>query len=147
MMNETKKNGVKDKAFWVIFSLLVISMGYMVSIAAWPYKPVRVDSIIIDKEEAKRGDEVCFQFYGEKFYDIPTEITVELVNGERFEVAKYTSCTTPGVTFKPRCFIVPSNINIDSYRVQWTGVNYMNALNKVTTKGFSDNWIKIKGGK
>ena len=137
------KNSLSEILFWAMFFALIalfVIMGYF---TWYPYTPVRVDGIIPDKTEVCRGEELCFMFKGEKFYEMPVEILVELTNGERYYVMRYTSNTPKGDVFNRRCFIVPNSVKPNNYRIEWTGTYKMNMLREVHKKGYS-GWIEVK---
>jgi hypothetical protein len=125
------KSKLSDFLLWTLLVGLILVSGYVAYLALYPYDPLRIDKIVPDKTTVCRGGDLCFQFEGEKFYDIPTNVVIELINGEVYGVMAYSSNSPKGKVFKKRCFIVPYNIKPNTYQIRWTGVYEFNALNHV----------------
>jgi hypothetical protein len=139
-------NGKLSKVFVALVLLLATLTGILLVgtiMAVYPYKPLRVDSFRLDKTVATHGEKVCILVTGEKLMDVPVHILIELVDGESYEIMRYGSNTPPGDKFKPRSFIVPHHIKPGMYRVRWTGVYPVNALNHVRYT-FLSEYIEIK---
>jgi hypothetical protein len=134
-----KRSLFKEIVFWVILSATAFAGIYFFALASWPYVPARVESIIPEKQSVCRGGELCFVWKGEKFYDMPVNILVELVDGERYAVMSYSSNTPKGSVFRKRCFLVPYHVKPGTYRIQWTGTYPMNAFNTVHLKAISND--------
>jgi hypothetical protein len=135
-----------NKAISILIGLLLVLIAIIVGsfvVALYPYEPLRVDKFIVDKDVAKRGEKVCFQFEGEKYYDVYTEATVELVNGEAFHIMSYSLNMTKGTDFKQRCFMIPASICPSGYRIRWTGSFDINPLNHPKRVFYSD-LIEVK---
>ena len=135
-----------NRSVTILVSMMVVLLALLfISFVAavYPYKPLRVDKIILSSHDVAKGDRVCFLFKGEKFYDMSANITVELVNGEAYHIMSYTSETPAGTMFKPRCFIIPQNIEPGQYQIRWTGVFYMNPFNYPKQRHMSE-WINVR---
>ena len=92
----------KSIILWALWLVLVILMSIWAYQKYHPVEVIRVDHILFDKTEYARGENVVFTFIGEKFRDIPADILVELVNGERIMAKRYSSNNPVGKIFKPR---------------------------------------------
>jgi len=121
----------------VLFILLIMITTFGFVQIWWPYNPVRVDNFIIEKTILNQGESTYFQFQGEKFYNIPCHVSIELVNGENFAIMSYVSNNPKGTIFKKRSFIIPYHIPAGKYQLRWTGVYEMNPLNSVTKVAYS----------
>jgi hypothetical protein len=125
---------------FVVIALVVATL----SMALWKYTPLRIDRIIVTPYNiVQRGEKLCFKFEGEKFYDITSHVTVELVNGEAFHIMSYDAEITKGNDFKQRCFVVPSVLCPNIYQIRWTGTFDMNLFNHPKKQFFSDP-IEVK---
>jgi hypothetical protein len=131
--------------FWGVLGLMLFVGIYFLGMAVWPYTPVRVDSITPSKTKVCRGEELCFRFVGEKYYDMTTQINVELVNGEAYAVMTYASDNPKGLIEKERCFIVPYHVKPNNYHIRWTGNYHMNAF-KTVRKSFLTDWVEVTSG-
>jgi hypothetical protein len=141
-MSDQIKFRIREILFWGTMLLMVSILLYIFFLAAYPYKPLRLDSMVVNKDQVCRGGELCFVFKGEKFYPIPADVTVELSNGERYQVMKYTANNPVGTVFRQRCFIVPYHVKPGKYEVIWTGKYEPNAFQSVYIKKKS-NWIEV----
>jgi hypothetical protein len=124
----------------VLLTALVVIMFVGLTMALYPYQPIRVDKFCIDKTVVTHGEKVCFRFEGEKFMPVPVNVLIELANGENIEIMKYTSNNPVGTTFKQRCFLMPHHVIPNRYQIRWTGVYPVNALNRKTV---SSQWITV----
>jgi hypothetical protein len=133
---------IRECLLWVLLLIMAGTMLTFFAMAWWPYKPLRIDAVSVDKTQVCRGDEMCFQFTGEKFYEMPVNVLIELVDGERYQVMKYTSNMPKGTIFRKRCFIVPHFVKPGKYQIVWSGAYEMNAFNTVHMKARSE-WIQV----
>lgn len=96
------------------------------------YEPIRVDALMLDKYEAQHGEKVCFSIHGEKYVNIPSKVSIELVDGEAIHLMSYMSHHPPGVKFRPRCFLVPPHaVPKSHYVVRWTATYQVNPIRDV----------------
>ena len=123
------------------FSLLLfccfftISLGWMLW---YPYNPIRIDALYVDKTEAHVGDTVCFKMVGEKLMEVPVSVSLELVNGEGVAIMNYSSNVPKGAKFKERCFNIPMHIKSNHYRLLWRGVYPVNGLRNIVKEKLSN---------
>lgn len=89
--------------------------------SAYPYEVVRIDSFNIDREVVAQGERICFQFEGEKYYDVSDTAAIELINGEAFRIMTYLANAPKGTKFKVHCFNVPFYISPGQYQIRWIG--------------------------
>lgn len=134
---------LQEIVMWTLLGCLMSILGIVCWQLFYPYQPIRVDEIKIFQKELQRGDELTFQFIGEKLMDIPVHATVELENGERIAAITYSSHNPVGTLFRKRTFIVPSHTVPGKYRIKWTGVYEVNPLRSITVVKHSD-WITVK---
>jgi hypothetical protein len=92
----------------------------------YPYEPIRIDRLDIDKTECSVGDTVCVQMVGEKLLPLPVRVTLSLVNGSSITIETYWSNSPVGNKFRSRCFNVPFHIATNWYQVQWDGAYPIN---------------------
>lgn len=142
MKMERRHTLLKEVIFWGIIGITTAIGLYLIILAAYSYKPLVVESVVPDEQVVCRGEELCFIFRGEKFYDVPAYVTVELVNGERYVVMNYASNTPKGSIFRKRCFFVPYHVKPAKYQIVWTGSYQMNAFNIVHVRANSD-WVEV----
>lgn len=112
--------------FGAVFALILFYWSM------YPYEVLRIDSFNIDKEVVLQGERVCFQFEGEKYYDVSDTATVELVNGEAIRIMTYLANTPKGTVFKVHCFNIPYEVSPDQYQIRWTGKWKMNPIREVS---------------
>jgi hypothetical protein len=147
-MSENEKFHLRDKVFWGVVALVVGVMGYILILATWPYNPLRLDSFTINKTEVIRGEEVCFKITGEKFYNVPVRVVLELVDGEDLKLSRSISVITYGSNqpkgsgFPERCFNVPSQVRNQPYKLRWTGTYEMNGFNHPRYVAHSE-WLAV----
>jgi hypothetical protein len=138
-----KPDSCFSRTLWYCYTVTILvifgAVGYQLF---WPYNPIRVDRINIDKAVVAHGEKICFQFEGAKFMPVPVNVIIELVNGESFEIMKYSSNNAVGTKFKKRCFIVPHHIPPTKYQLKWSGVYPINALRHIPKSKLSD-WIEV----
>jgi hypothetical protein len=134
------RNKVKDFMFWILFGFLTLSASMVLFLTWYPYNPITVDKITISKEVVSRGECLSFQFHGEKHYPVPVDVTIELVDGVSYFIMSYSSNNPVGNKFKARPFIIPHHIIPGKYKLRWTGVYTMNALNIVRVKKLSQEF-------
>lgn len=109
------------------------------------YEPIRVDALMLDKYETIHGEKVCFAISGEKFYNIPSKVTIELVDGEAIHIMSYLSHHPPGTRFKPRCFLVPPHAMPKSnYVVRWSATYHVNPIRDIVATKDSA-FLNVKG--
>jgi hypothetical protein len=106
--------------------------------AFYPYEPIRIEQIEINKTVVQRGEAIMFHFKGEKLMAVPVHATIELVNGERIAAISYTSNNPPGDKFPWRRFIVPYTAIPGKYRIKWTGVYEVNPIRSIVVMKYSD---------
>jgi hypothetical protein len=129
---------ISDYLVWILLGMLIAAVGYVAFLAFYPRDPIRIDSMPINKTQACRGERVCFQILGEKFYPVPVRVSVELVNGEGIAIVNYISNHPPGSKFPQRCFNVPYHVEPGKHRIRWTGVYEMNSFQHVVKKMMSE---------
>ena len=132
--------------FIALTAAMIFSWAVMLTIwQFWPYDPIRVDTVRLDKYEATHGEKVCFFVEGKKFLDLPAKVSIELVDGEAIYVMSYNSQHPPGTQFKGRCFLVPLHtVPKDTYVVRWIARYQVNPIREVVETKDSD-FIKILG--
>ena len=128
----------KDIFFWGILIILASGLFCVMWMSLYPYKPMRIDHLAIDKTAATVGDSLCIQMVGEKLLPVPVHVSIELVNGYGIAIANYDSNTAIGTTFKPRCFNIPMHIETSTYRVRWTGTYILNEFRRITLVVYSE---------
>jgi hypothetical protein len=138
-----KPTGISTILLWVLMGLLIFVISTSMVLTFYPYDPFRLDSISADKKVICRGQEICFTVIGEKFYDIPAYVTVDLINGETISIMNYRVHMPPGPVNRKRCFIIPYNVKPGNYRINWTAVYPVNVFKPVTRNGQS-GWIEVK---
>lgn len=140
MDNINPKMSITVKLLIALLLTLVGSLCVFLVLAVYPYDVLRIDKIIVDREEVVPGDKICFVLQGEKFYDVAGKVLVELVNGEAIEIMKYEANNPPGRLSSPyRCFIWPKVLP-GKWKIRWSAVYPMNAFNNRPEKILSD-WI------
>jgi hypothetical protein len=121
-------------SFTVACFFFTIVLGWMLW---YPYEPIRIDALHIDKTEARVGELLCFTMVGEKLMPIPVRVAVELVDGEGVGIVNYWSNVPMGLKFKERCFNIPMHIKTNHYQVKWTGTYSVNGLRNITKEVLS----------
>ena len=129
--------------FKILLVLLTASLFGIVSLAYYPYKPLEVKSFVASKDTVTKGCELCYTLTGEKFYNMPVDVTIELIDGESVAIMNYTANMPKGEIARKRCFIVPYHVKAGKYRINWTGVYTMNALNHIRVRAQSQE-ITVK---
>jgi hypothetical protein len=124
----------------ILMTILCIALFSILYLTWYPYNPITVDKITISKEVVSRGECLSFLFHGEKHYPIPVDVTIELVDGVSYFIMSYSSNNPVGNKFKARPFIIPQHIIPGKYKIRWTGVYTMNALNIVRVKKLSQEF-------
>ena len=124
------------KWFGFCFAILVIYWLF------WPYEPIRVDTINVWPTTVKQGEEVHFQFVGEKFMPFPVDALIEVTNGSSIEIMTYKSNQPKGTNFKIRSFIMPFTVKPENVRIRWTGVYHVNPIRNIVFTKTSD-FIKV----
>ena len=124
-------------SFLVFVTCFVLIVSWQI---LYPYNPLEIKDISMEKTEYVPGEKVCLFFTAEKYMDIPAIVSIEMVNGEKIEVMRYVSHNPPGSVFKRRCFVMPTSIDAGDYRLKWTGIYPVNGLRNIvktyTTKEF-----------
>jgi hypothetical protein len=136
MNHDLNRITYRELILWTLLVFFIFVLVYVGYLTWWPYNPIRVDGIKVCQSEVRRGEVIYFTFKGEKFMNITSHITIELVNGERMLIMSYDSNTPPGEAFKKRSFIVPYHIQPGRYQLVWTGVYNINPIRDIikTTK-------------
>jgi hypothetical protein len=116
-----------------LFAAMGISVWLIVTYwLYWPYNPIRIDKFILDKEVVSQGEQICFRFEGEKYLDLPANVTIELVNGESIQIATYIATNPPGTVLRSRCFNIPYHVMPKKdYQIKWTGNYHVNPIRHV----------------
>jgi hypothetical protein len=133
---------LKEILFYSMLIGLALVCGSLMLFAWYPYTPLRIDSFPLDKTEVLQGGEICFTVNGEKFYDIPVDVNIELINGESMSMVNYRANNPKGLLHKTRCFVIPYHVKPGYYQVRWSGVYQMNAFNYVRLVQLSD-WVVV----
>ena len=136
---------IKRTLFTLFIGLLFVYVCVVAYWLWWPYNPIRIDEVKVDKDIVATGERICFQIAGEKFMPVQVKVIVELVNGESMHIVSYDSNVPVGDKFIPRCFIVPYSIIPRQYQIRWTGGYQVNMLRVVTKRALS-KWITIVDG-
>lgn len=110
---------------------IICFFAYLSFVSLYDYQPVRVDRIDLSKTEARRGEEVCLKFAGEKLMPVPVQVSIDLVDGVSTNIMHYSSNIPPGTEFPSRCFVVPYNARLGKNHIQWTGVYRINFIRNV----------------
>lgn len=113
---------------WLCFMFAIILLFWLF----YPYKPIRVDEFKVWPDVVEQGQEVNFQFVGEKFIDIPVKVLIEVVNGSRIELIKYESNMPTGDRFKRRSFIMPYTVKPEKVMMCWTGTYKVNPVREIS---------------
>ncbi len=121
----------------VIFLLVILFMMF------FPYKPIDINKLCLNKTSAIRGEEVLFLLDANKNMDILVNANLELVDGVSYGLFSYTTYHSRLKRPRWRSFVVPSHIKPGKYQLRWTGVYQVNCLNTVIVSTVSD-WIDIK---
>jgi hypothetical protein len=125
---------------YILLSLLISVLISILFMVWYPYNPLTVNTLKVNKSIVSRGECISFKVDGEKHYAIPVDVTVELVDGYAYFIMSYTSNNPPGKLFRERPFLIPYHIKPGKYRIRWTGVYNMNSLNVVRVKALSDEF-------
>jgi hypothetical protein len=137
------KINLRECATIFLYVVLASACLSVLAMVWWPYKPLQIDSFTVDKTVVTRGDSICYTIKGEKFYDMPVDVTIELIDGESVAIMSYTANMPKGKLCRTRCFLVPYHVKPGLYRVNWTGVYTMNALNHVRVRMQSE-FVRVK---
>jgi hypothetical protein len=132
----------KTSAMLSFYTILLFCLVCILFMLWYPYEPIRCDGIVLSKTVMRSGECATFQFVGEKFMDIPVSVSVNLTNGANILLMTYTSNNPKGMTFKPRQFILPTNLHPGQYRLMWDGVYSVNPLRDIAIKYYSP-WITV----
>jgi hypothetical protein len=142
-MNSRLDDGMKVLSIVVLFMIFIT--GVLLATWLWlPQDPVRIDKIKIEPVAVRIGEKFCFQFTGEKYIAAPVAVSVELVNGEAYEIMKYSSNTPVGNVFKKRCFVVPPYVLPGRYHIRWSGTYHVNFINDVIKTADSECFDVVK---
>jgi hypothetical protein len=115
---------------------LAVLIGYW---TFYPYDPIDVQRIELDRYTASIGDEVCYTIIGRKLLPIRGKIVVELINGEAIQLMTIEPLMELNKPFKPRCFIVPETVRPNNeYRVRWTGGYQPNPVRIIEEQYYSN---------
>ena len=136
---------VKEHSFSIFLGLLSVYAVTIVYLLAWPYNPIRIDDLNLSKTEVAQGEELCFQFQGEKLLPVPVKVIIELVNGEAIHIMSYEANNPVGEKFKARCFDVPYNVKPNRYQLRWSGGYQVNPLRTILRTKLSE-WITVTKG-
>jgi hypothetical protein len=144
------KRDCVNEVLWYVF--LLVSLASF-SVCGWmlfyPYDPIRIDEIKLGysttdavgktsyhefagRAAINQGDEICFQFVGEKFMPVPVKAMIELVDGQTIFMIAYESNNPPGCKFSWRCFDIPYSVRPHAYQIRWSGVYPVNPLRKIS---------------
>jgi hypothetical protein len=128
---------IKEYALTGLFFIVVIITIYLGFAFFYPYNPIRIDSLSIDTDKARVGDEVCFKLTGEKFMAIPVHASIDLVNGEGISIINYVANNPPGTSFPKRCFNIPMMVKTNNYRLRFSGIYPINGFRNILKTEFS----------
>jgi hypothetical protein len=120
---------------WIVLTTLFLSILFLIW---YPYKPLEIDSFTVDRTYTCRGGELCYTITGTKNYNMPTDVTIELIDGVSVAIMSYTANMPAGKIVRKRCFNIPYHVQKGKYRVNWTGVYVMNSLNHVRVRAQSE---------
>lgn len=92
----------------VLFTLISI-WGLVAWLTLWPFEPIRIDAVLINKTEVMRGGEICFDLVAEKLLPFPADTQIDITNGINVPLFNYTSNAKVGkLKSCPRCSFVPT---------------------------------------
>lgn len=121
----------------ILLAVMLVMFFYVMYKMWYPYEPVKAARVLVNSTSLHRGDVIGFLLDGEKMLPVPVEITIELTNGENYPIMHYHSNLPVGKLYKWRHFIIPLHVIPGKYRVHWTGVYEMNAVNTVRRSYYS----------
>lgn len=109
----------------------------------YPYDPIQIDKFTVDKTVVQSGERMCFQFEGEKFYNVPASVVLELTNGESIALMSYDANNPAGKVLRKRCFTIPHHTFPGKYQIRWTAIYQMNSFRTVR-KTVKSDWIEVR---
>lgn len=126
----------------VIFGVLVILC--IVAIYVYPYNPIDIRTLKVDKKVVEQGDLVTFQLDAHKYYDVFPECTIELISDcfTSYHIMTYVAWDPPGSSFRARPFVIPHSIPSGRYRIHLTAV-YPVAFFRSVTKSVLSDWMVV----
>jgi hypothetical protein len=134
------KNKAKDYMFWVLLSTLMIGTCSILFLVWYPYKPVTIESYTVNREAVCRGGEICHLLSGIKNLPLPVNVSVELLDGEAYDLTHYISNSPVGRMDRRRCFNIPYHVKPGKYRLHWTGSYEVNPFNTVKIRVHSQEF-------
>jgi hypothetical protein len=133
---------VTAKISAVLIAVLITILVYIVGSLIWPYDPIAIKDISINKTQVEVGDEICYTVNGCKKMALPADVTISLMNGEVFPIMHYRTNMPTGKLIRNRCFNIPSHIKPGKYRIYWTAEYQVNAFRKVV-KNYNTNVFEV----
>jgi len=116
-------------AMWVFVAWLIL----------WPFEPIRVDAIQIDKKIVKRGGEICFDLVGEKLLSAPAETQIDITNSINVPLFNYKSNASVGkLKSRPYCSFVPNRTEYGENRIRYRFTHYILGIRPVVTEAYSE---------
>jgi hypothetical protein len=110
----------------------------------WPFDPLIDVKTAVTNQEVRSGGEQCFNVSAYKTMDAPTDVIVELVNGERIPIMSFHSIEPKGYFKINRCFNIPTQLSANKYSVKLTAKYHINPLRDVTEVSTSDCFQIVK---
>lgn len=128
---------------FIIFFLLVCVSGYGAYLLFYPFDPIRDQAVTIKYGDVSLGGRQCFTITGNKLIAAPTDVFVDLLNGESIPIMSFPSNEPPGPFTIMRCFNIPLQVEPSKedghkYKIRVSAKYHVNPVRDVHEKAISD---------
>lgn len=108
-------------------------------ITLWPFEPIKVAAIPIDKKVVHRGGEICFDLVAEKLLPFPADTQIDIVNSINVPLFNYSSNAKVGkLKSRPRCSFIPNRVEYGENRIRIRFTHWVFGVRPVVTEAFNE---------